>query len=137
MRDAFGTQPWRRLGLSRWCAAALADLADLLRPASRILVLGGGKAGAAMAEAVEHALADQLIGSRGSSTYQPMSSSHCKKSALTPLGRRVPIFRRPRASPVRRKCCGWPSSAAPNDVALCLLSGGGSALARAGNRRFS
>ncbi len=39
---------------------ALADLADVLDNAPRILVLGAGKAGAAMAAAVEHALADRL-----------------------------------------------------------------------------
>ena len=39
---------------------ALADLAEVLRNAPRILVLGGGKAGSAMAEAVETALANQL-----------------------------------------------------------------------------
>src|SRR5204863_4785835 len=39
---------------------ALADLADELRAAPRILVLGAGKAGAAMAAAVEDALADRL-----------------------------------------------------------------------------
>src|SRR5271165_2141137 len=39
---------------------ALAELADVLRAAPRILVLGAGKAGAAMATAVENALADRL-----------------------------------------------------------------------------
>src|SRR5688572_16014814 len=39
---------------------ALADLVEPLRTARRILVLGAGKAGAAMAEAVEEALADGL-----------------------------------------------------------------------------
>src|SRR5437879_361088 len=39
---------------------ALTDLADDLRDAPRILVFGGGKAGAAMAEAVELVLADRL-----------------------------------------------------------------------------
>src|SRR5260370_500417 len=41
---------------------AWAALAEPLRSAARILVLGGGKAGAAMAEAVEHVLADRLEG---------------------------------------------------------------------------
>src|SRR5438132_12627933 len=39
---------------------ALADLAEPLRLAPRILVLGAGKAGTAMAEAVERALVDRL-----------------------------------------------------------------------------
>src|SRR5262245_13302196 len=39
---------------------ALADLTAHLRAAPRILVLGAGKAGAAMADAVENALADRL-----------------------------------------------------------------------------
>ena len=39
--------------------AALSELADALRSAPRILVLGAGKAGAAMAEAVERVLADE------------------------------------------------------------------------------
>ncbi len=39
---------------------ALADLADELRAAPRILVVGAGKAGAAMAAAVEEVLADRL-----------------------------------------------------------------------------
>ena len=40
--------------------AALTELADTLRTAPRILVLGAGKAAAAMAAAVELVLADQL-----------------------------------------------------------------------------
>src|SRR5258707_1385238 len=39
---------------------ALADLAAELRTTTRILVLGGGKAGTAMAAAVEDALSNQL-----------------------------------------------------------------------------
>ena len=39
---------------------ALADLAPALASAPRILVLGAGKAGTAMAEAVEYELADRL-----------------------------------------------------------------------------
>src|SRR6516164_5163998 len=39
---------------------ALTELAGALREAPRILVLGAGKAGAAMAEAVERVLSDRL-----------------------------------------------------------------------------
>ena len=117
---------------------ALADLADVLRKAPRILVLGAGKAGAAMAEAVENALADRLDRIEG--------IVNVPADALTPgplprWGAGTIAENSPERSPTggdqfpdrrrrrrrRRKCYGW-RKRGPDDVALCLLSGGGSAL---------
>lgn len=111
---------------------ALADLAEPLRSAPRILVLGAGKAGAAMAEAVEVALADQL--------HRVEGIVNVPANALPPLTREArPIKRhaaRPAATnfPTAEGVAGAEEmlrlarTAGPDDIALCLLSGGGSAL---------
>jgi hydroxypyruvate reductase/glycerate 2-kinase len=107
---------------------ALADLTGVLRSASRILVLGAGKAGAAMAEAVETALADQLDRVEG--------IVNVPADAVKPLKRIRLHAARPAATnfPTAEGALGAEEmlrharAAGPNDVALCLLSGGGSAL---------
>jgi hydroxypyruvate reductase/glycerate 2-kinase len=107
---------------------ALAELDADLRAAPRLLVLGAGKAGAAMAEAVETALVDRLDRVEG--------IVNVPADAVKPL-------RRIRLHPARPKATNFPTaegvagavemlrlarSAGPADVGLCLLSGGGSAL---------
>jgi glycerate 2-kinase len=111
---------------------ALADpalgIGAALALARRILVLGGGKAGSAMSAAVEDALADQLDKLEG--------VVNAPTETITPL-------RRIRLHGARSAGTNQPTSegvtgaeeilrlargAGPGDVALCLLSGGGSAL---------
>ena len=110
--------------------AALAEpkLAAALAAATRILVLGAGKAGAAMSAAVEDTLADQLErvhgwvnGPAGSETplrkihlhaARPAASNHPTQAGVAGAEAILELAR----------------AADPEDVALCLLSGGGSAL---------
>ena len=108
--------------------SALADLADVLRSAPRIVVLGAGKAGAAMAAAVEHVLADQLDRIDGvvnvpADAVRPLQKIrlHAARPAMTNF---------PTAEGIAgtQEMLQFANSAGPNDVALCLLSGGGSAL---------
>jgi len=107
---------------------ALADLAKPLKAAPRILVLGAGKAGAAMADAVEQTLAGELDRIDG--------IVNVPADAVKPLQRirlnaaRPPATNFPTADGVRgaEEMLRLARSAGPDDVALCLLSGGGSAL---------
>jgi hydroxypyruvate reductase/glycerate 2-kinase len=104
------------------------SLFQAIRAAPRVLVAGAGKAGAAMSLAVENILADclprlegvvnvpaecvrplqriQLVAARPSGTNQPTAAGVDGALRILELMRR----------------------ARPQDVALCLLSGGGSAL---------
>jgi hydroxypyruvate reductase/glycerate 2-kinase len=101
---------------------------DAIHAAPRILVVGCGKAGAAMAAGLEAALADQLGKLTG--------------LVNVPEGATRPV-RRIRLHPARPAGSNFPTaagvagademlqllaSAGPDDVAICLLSGGGSAL---------
>ncbi len=107
---------------------ALAELAEELRQAPRILVFGGGKAGAAMAEAVELTLADRLD--------RVIGVVNVPADAVKPLRKIRLNAARPAATnfPTAEGVAGslemlrLAASAGPEDVALCLLSGGGSAL---------
>jgi glycerate 2-kinase len=107
---------------------ALADLEAPLRSASRILVLGGGKAGAAMAAAVEVALADQLDRVEGivnvpAETVKPLKK--IRLHAARPAATNFPTADGVAGS---QEMLRLAKSAGPEDIALCLLSGGGSAL---------
>jgi hydroxypyruvate reductase/glycerate 2-kinase len=106
---------------------ALADLPEL-RSAPRILVLGAGKAGAAMAEAVELGLADRLDRIEGIVNVPADAVRPLKKIRLHAA--RPPATNFPTAEGVAgaEEMLRLARSAEPNDVALCLLSGGGSAL---------
>ncbi|MSU77094.1 MAG: DUF4147 domain-containing protein [Gemmataceae bacterium] len=109
-------------------ATALAELGDAIRSARRIIVLGAGKAGAAMAAAVEVALADRLDRVEG--------IVNVPADAVRPLQRirlnaaRPSMTNFPTADGVRgaEEMLRLARSAGPDDIALCLLSGGGSAL---------
>lgn len=118
---------------------ALADLGDVLRAAPRILVLGAGKAGAAMAAAVENALADRLDRIEGivNVPADPLTPGP------SPSAGRGGQLRKIRLNAARPAATNFPTAegvagavemlrlaknASPDDVALCLLSGGGSAL---------
>jgi hydroxypyruvate reductase/glycerate 2-kinase len=103
-------------------------LADNLARARRILVVGAGKAGAAMCVAVEHALAPHLDRMEG--------LVNVPAGNLPPLRAIRLHVARPAATnqPTEEGVAGTRQildlvvHARPDDVALCLLSGGGSAL---------
>ena len=96
--------------------------------AKRVLIVGAGKAGAAMAEALEGALGDDLDKATG--------IVNVPADAIRPLRRIVLHAARPPASnhPTSDGVAGAEKmlallrSAGPEDVAICLISGGGSAL---------
>jgi hydroxypyruvate reductase/glycerate 2-kinase len=103
-------------------------LRDAVRGARRVIVLGGGKAGAAMAAAVEDALADRLSSVVGvvnvpAEAVRPLRS--IRLHAARPAGTNQPTAEGVAgAEAILRLAAG----AGPDDVGLCLLSGGGSAL---------
>jgi len=111
-------------------AAALAapDLAALVRAAPRVVVVGAGKAGAGMAAGLEAALADRLGRVEGLVNVPEGMGRALGRVRLHPA--------RPQGSnePTAAGVAGSDemlrllAAAGPDDVAVCLLSGGGSAL---------
>jgi hydroxypyruvate reductase/glycerate 2-kinase len=134
----------RQHALAIWQAAvAAADPFDLVRgaltkPASslhaaldgpgRILVGGGGKAGAAMAAGIEAALADRLERVTGVVNVPAETVRRLRAVRLHPA--RPAGTNQPTAEGVAgvRAILDLVRNAGPHDVGLCLLSGGGSAL---------
>src|SRR3989440_4465338 len=103
-------------------------LADAIGKVGRILVVGGGKAGAAMSAGVEIALADHLDRVTGwvnvpGSSERPLRA--IRLNAARPAGRNEPTAAGIDGS---EKMLELFAGAGPEDVGLCLLSGGGSAL---------
>jgi hydroxypyruvate reductase/glycerate 2-kinase len=107
---------------------ALTDLTEELRTAPRILVLGGGKAGAAMAQAVEVVLADQLDRIEGIVNVPADAVRPLRKIRLHAARPAATNFPTPEGVAGAQEMLQLAKSAGPNDIALCLLSGGGSAL---------
>jgi hydroxypyruvate reductase/glycerate 2-kinase len=111
---------------------ALSDTGTELRAAldraSRIVVVGGGKAGAAMALGVETALADRLVRVVGVVNVPAESVRPLHAIRLHP-GRPAGT-NQPTAEGVAgvQAMLELVEGAGPGDVLLCLLSGGGSAL---------
>jgi glycerate 2-kinase len=112
--------------------AALADaslpLLDTLQRARRICVVGAGKAGAAMSAGLEEPLAGYLHRMQGlvnvpAEAVRPLQAIHLHAA-------RPAATNQPTAEGVAgtRRILDLLSHAGPDDVALCLLSGGGSAL---------
>lgn len=104
------------------------ELATALAGAERILVVGGGKAGAAMAAGIEGALPNHLDRLSGvvnmpAETVRPLHA--IRLHAARPAGTNQPT-----AEGVAgvRAMLDLVGHAGPRDVGLCLLSGGGSAL---------
>jgi hydroxypyruvate reductase/glycerate 2-kinase len=105
-----------------------AKMQESLLRAKRILVVGAGKAGAAMSESLESALADHLD--------KIVGIVNVPADAVRPLKRITLHAARPAASnhPTADGVAGADkilsllASAGPEDVAICLISGGGSAL---------
>ncbi len=111
---------------------ALADSAlgigSAVRSAPHILVLGAGKAGAAMAAATEEALADVLDRVHGIVNVPAESVRSLRKirlHAARPAGSNQPTAEGVAGAEEMLRLA---RSAGPDDVALCLFSGGGSAL---------
>ncbi len=105
------------------------QLPGLLASARRILVAGAGKAGAAMSEAVEETLGDALSKTEGIVNVPDLDGpSRLKKIVLheaRPAGSNQPTERGVAGAEGILRLF---ASAGPEDVGLCLLSGGGSAL---------
>ena len=105
-----------------------ADIQQAIASARRVLVVGAGKAGAAMAEGLETALADRLD--------KVIGVVNVPADAVRPLERirlhaaRPPASNHPTADGVTgaEEMLALLRAAGPDDLAICLLSGGGSAL---------
>jgi glycerate 2-kinase len=107
---------------------ALANTRPTLETAPRILVVGAGKAGAAMSAGVEAALPDLLPCIEGivnvpAELVRPLRA--IRLHAARPAGSNQPTAEGVAGT---RQILDLISHAGPQDVALCLLSGGGSAL---------
>jgi hydroxypyruvate reductase/glycerate 2-kinase len=115
--------------------AAFADpalgLCQAVAGARRILVLGAGKAGAAMSAAVEEVLADcrdrveGLVNVPADAVGHVPAAGPVRLHAARPAGSNFPTAEGVAGA---RRMLELARGAGPNDVALCLLSGGGSAL---------
>jgi hydroxypyruvate reductase/glycerate 2-kinase len=104
------------------------DLRAALAGANRVLVVGGGKAGAGMAAGVEAALADWLDRVTGvvnvpAGAVRPLKA--VRLHAARPDGSNHPATEGVAGV---RDILALVRSAGPQDLCLCLLSGGGSAL---------
>jgi hydroxypyruvate reductase/glycerate 2-kinase len=107
---------------------ALSPVAAALAEAPRILVVGAGKAGAAMSAGVEQALAgclDRIEGVVNVPAESLLPLHAIQLHVARPAGTNQPT----KAGVIgTRRILDLVAHAGPNDVALCLLSGGGSAL---------
>jgi hydroxypyruvate reductase/glycerate 2-kinase len=114
-------------------AAAFADPTLALHPATatapRILVLGAGKAGAAMSGGVLQALADERDRIFGVVNVPagsgPLQLDGIRLHVARPAGSNEPTAEGIAGA---RRILELAAGAGPEDVGLCLLSGGGSAL---------
>lgn len=93
--------------------------------APRILVVGAGKAGAAMAVAIEAAIPDRLTGLVNVPEGAVESTKFIRLHAARPVGSNHPTEAGVAGAEEMLRLL---ASAGPDDVALCLISGGGSAL---------
>jgi hydroxypyruvate reductase/glycerate 2-kinase len=103
-------------------------LREALADARRILVVGAGKAGAAMSAGLELALADSLDKVEGlvnvpAQSVRPLEV--VRLHAARPAGTNQPT---PEGVAGTRAILDLVATAAPDEVCICLLSGGGSAL---------
>lgn len=100
-------------------------LASRIRDAPRIIVVGAGKAGPGMAEGLEQTLADRVEGVVNVPEGMTAPLQRIRLHAARPQG-----VNEPTAAGVAgaNEMLQLLASAGPDDVAVCLLSGGGSAL---------
>lgn len=122
--DAVRPEPLVRVAL----AAVGAPLHRAFVDARRILVVGAGKAGAAMSVGVEQALADRRDRLTGivnvpAEAFPPLRA--IQLHAARPAGTNQPTAEGIAGA---ERMLDLLSHAGPEDVALCLISGGGSAL---------
>jgi glycerate 2-kinase len=108
--------------------AASGRLWDALARASRVLVVGGGKAGAAMSAAFEEVLADRLEKVSGvvnvpADLVRPLT--RIRLHAARPAGSNHPTTDGVAGA---EEMLELVAEAGPEDTCVCLLSGGGSAL---------
>src|SRR5262245_46658846 len=103
-------------------------LADALARARRIIVVGGGKAGAAMSAALEKDLADRL--DRVAGVVNVPAESVRRLKAIRLNAARPGGTNEPTAAGVTgvEEMLGFVAAAGRDDLVVCLLSGGGSAL---------
>jgi glycerate 2-kinase len=104
------------------------DLFSLFEAAPRILVVGAGKAGRPMAEALERTLVRFLPKLEGVINVPDPDAGQLKKLSLLaarPVGSNHPTSAGVEGS---RRMRNLLASAGKEDVAICLISGGGSAL---------
>lgn len=104
------------------------EFRDSVNKAERLLVVGGGKAGTAMVNALQRALPDQQAKMVGcvnvpADTWQP--TTNVKLVAGRPAGVNHPTIE---GAAGVTQMLRLMEEAGPNDVAICLISGGGSAL---------
>lgn len=122
----------RAAGPEALVRAALADTALPVRAAlanaRRILVVGAGKAGSAMSAGLEHALADRLECVTGVVNVPDEGSQSLRAIRLHPA--RPVGVNQPTAEGVAgtQQILDLVAGAEPDDVVICLISGGGSAL---------
>jgi glycerate 2-kinase len=101
---------------------------EAVAAAKRVLVVGAGKAGAAMSEALEAALADHLDKLTGLVNVPADAVRSLKRIRLHAA--RPPASNHPTSAGMAgaEEMLALLRGAGPDDVAVCLLSGGGSAL---------
>jgi glycerate 2-kinase len=109
-------------------ALAGSELRGAVDRAGRVLVVGGGKAGAAMAAGAEAALADRLDRTAGVVNV-PEGAPPPLRAVRLNVGRPAGV-NQPTAAGVAgvRDMLGLIKTTGSGDLGLCLLSGGGSAL---------
>ena len=105
-----------------------ASILESIANAPRLLVVGAGKAGAAMADAMEKSLPEFATKMQGLVNVPEGSTCNTQRIRLHPA--RPQGVNYPTAEGVAGtfEMLSLMRSAVPNDVAICLLSGGGSAL---------
>jgi hydroxypyruvate reductase/glycerate 2-kinase len=109
-------------------AGAVGHLTDTIRTAPRVLVVGGGKAGAPMAAGLEASLPEHLDRIEGQVNVPEGSTRPLKRirlHAARHVGSNHPTEAGVAGAKEMLRLLG---TAGPADVAICLLSGGGSAL---------
>ena len=131
------SRPWT---VSDWCSSALRRTAHELAIGRqrldlsafrRLVVVGGGKAGAGMAAGVEAALGDELLQTKQVTGWlnvpadcvRPLHRIHLH--AARPAGRNEPT---PAGQLGAERILDLVRQTTEDDLCLCLLSGGGSAL---------
>lgn len=94
-----------------------------LSPSGRIIVIGAGKAASLMARGAEKVLGKRIAG--GTVAAPAGEGPPCRRVEVREAGHPIPNTAGVRAA---RQIGRWAEEAGPEDIVLCLLSGGGSAL---------